>query len=193
MHQLREKVSWFWNYGAASARVSGESWWNGSPGSCRRYLKWPRTGRLNPGWGFHYIDDGYFELLLIRPYPAFQLLKMMISFFIKPVHSLNYMDLYRCREVTIYNLDHKAVQVDGEVIGRMGKVSGEILPQSLQVIVPPGSGATWTSYFESCSGLCSIPVFRNFSFPGGNRYRTCLIWFSELMTRPNTVRPSAII
>ncbi len=88
------------------------------------------------------IDDGYFELLLIRPYPAFQLLKMMISFFIKPVHSLNYMDLYRCREVTIYNLDHKAVQVDGEVIGRMGKVSGEILPQSLQVIVPPGSGAT---------------------------------------------------
>jgi diacylglycerol kinase family enzyme len=82
------------------------------------------------------IDDGYFELLFIRPYTFLQLLKMMVSFFTKPVHSLNYMDTYKCREVDIFNLEEKPVQVDGEIIGRMGKVSVEILPQSLVVVVP---------------------------------------------------------
>ncbi len=87
------------------------------------------------------IDDGYFELLFIRPYTILQLLKMMVSFFTKPVRSMNYMDTYKCRKVDIFNLEEKPVQVDGEIIGRMGKVSVEILPQSLVVIVPGDSKA----------------------------------------------------
>lgn len=82
------------------------------------------------------IDDGYFELLFIRPYTILQLLKMMVSFFTKPARSMNYMDVYQCREADIFNLDQKPVQVDGEVIGRMDKIFVEILPQSLVVVIP---------------------------------------------------------
>lgn len=82
------------------------------------------------------IDDGYFELLFIRPYTILQLLKMIIAFFTKPLHSVNYMDVYKCREVVIFNLEEKPVQLDGEIMGRLGKVSVEILPQSLLVTVP---------------------------------------------------------
>lgn len=92
---------------------------------------------INPGGE---IDDGYFELLFIRPYTLLQLAKMMISFFLRPFHSMNYMDVYRCKKVVVYNLDKKPVQVDGEIIGRMGKVSVEILPQSLLVMVPAEDG-----------------------------------------------------
>ncbi len=87
------------------------------------------------------INDGYFELLFIRPYTVVQLLKMLVSFFTKPVDSVSYIDTFRCREAVIHNLDLMPVQVDGEIIGRMGKVSVEILPQSLTVLVPPGTGA----------------------------------------------------
>jgi YegS/Rv2252/BmrU family lipid kinase len=87
------------------------------------------------------INDGYFELLFIRPYTVIQLLKMLVSFFTRPVHAMNYIDTFRCREAVIHNLDLMPVQVDGEIIGRMGKVSVEILPQSLTVLVPPGTGA----------------------------------------------------
>ncbi len=83
------------------------------------------------------IDDGYFEVLFIRPYSLVQLLKMVIFFFTRPARSMDYMDVYKCREAVIFNLDKKLLQVDGEILGRPGKISVEILHQSLTVMVPP--------------------------------------------------------
>jgi len=82
------------------------------------------------------IDDGLFELIFIRPYSFFGLLRMFILFFTKPLYSLNYVDTFSCRKAVIHNLDKNVIQVDGEIIGRTGEISVEIMPQCLRIMTP---------------------------------------------------------
>ena len=82
------------------------------------------------------IDDGKFEVIFIRPYSFWHLLKMIIPFYTRKIHTLDYVDTFSCKDAVIHNLKKQVLQVDGEVIGQMEKISVESIPQSLNVVIP---------------------------------------------------------
>ncbi|WP_159518215.1 diacylglycerol/lipid kinase family protein [Sunxiuqinia indica] len=82
------------------------------------------------------IDDGKFEIILIRPYSAWHLFHMIIPFFSRTIHELDYVDSYSCKKASIRNYKKKELQIDGELIGRIEEISVEIIPHALQILVP---------------------------------------------------------
>jgi len=82
------------------------------------------------------LDDGYFEIIVVRPQKAIEFIGMIIPFFTRKIHRLNYVDIYKCKKAIIRNLEKQMVQADGEIIGQPEQVFVENLPRSLKVIVP---------------------------------------------------------
>jgi diacylglycerol kinase family enzyme len=82
------------------------------------------------------IDDGFFEVIFVRPYSTWHLLRMIIPFYTRRIHTLPYIDTFSCKKAVIRNFQKQVIQVDGEVIGRNQEVVVEIMPQSLLVLVP---------------------------------------------------------
>ena len=82
------------------------------------------------------IDDGKFEVIFVRPYSFLQMLKMIIPFYTRRIHTLDYVDTFSCKNAVIHNVTKQVLQVDGEVIGPREKISVECIPQSLNVVVP---------------------------------------------------------
>ncbi|HKJ41883.1 MAG TPA: YegS/Rv2252/BmrU family lipid kinase [Sunxiuqinia sp.] len=81
------------------------------------------------------IDDGMFEVIFVRPYSFWHLAKMIIPFYTRKIHTLDYVNTISCTEAVIQTPKMQVIQVDGEVIGRMDKISIECLPSCLQVLV----------------------------------------------------------
>lgn len=82
------------------------------------------------------IDDGKFEVIFIRPYSFWHLLKMIVPFYTRKIHTLDYVDIFSSKSAVLYNMKKQELQVDGEIIGRQEKISIENVSQSLNVIVP---------------------------------------------------------
>ncbi len=82
------------------------------------------------------LDDGVFEIVLVRAYSIRHLLGMIVPLFTKTIHQLDYIDVYSCKSVRIETPKKEIVQVDGEVIGSMNVINANILENALQVMVP---------------------------------------------------------
>lgn len=82
------------------------------------------------------IDDGIFEIVFIKPYTLWQLLKLIVPFFSGKLHKQDTVDVYPGRSATIINREKSIFQIDGEVIGNPEKVTVEIKHKSLNVLVP---------------------------------------------------------
>lgn len=82
------------------------------------------------------LDDGYFEVIVIRPKKFVQVLRMIIPFFTRKIHLLNFIDIYKEKAVTIENYNRLPLQIDGEIIGQPERIHVEILPHAVQLIVP---------------------------------------------------------
>jgi diacylglycerol kinase family enzyme len=87
--------------------------------------------KINPGGK---IDDGRFELILLRPYSLWHLLQLIIASFLGRLTDLESVEAYSCRKLEIENSRKHVVQVDGEIIGQLQEIRVEILPQALRVI-----------------------------------------------------------
>jgi len=81
-------------------------------------------------------DDGRFEIIVFRPQKVLQLIKTVIPFFTRRIHTLKFIDVYRCKKAEIKNYSRQILQIDGEVIGKPDKIFVEIIPQPLDVIIP---------------------------------------------------------
>ena len=85
---------------------------------------------INPGGK---LNDGLFEIIVIRKLNLIELLKMLITH--RPFHP-NRIEVFQTKAVEI-NLKRKAYfQVDGEFLGKTICVRARILPQILNVILP---------------------------------------------------------
>jgi len=82
------------------------------------------------------LDDGLFEVIVIRPKKMGQLLKMIIPFFTRKIHQLDFIDIYKEKAVIIENYNRLPLQIDGEIIGQPERIHVEILPHALQLIIP---------------------------------------------------------
>jgi diacylglycerol kinase (ATP) len=79
------------------------------------------------------LNDGQFEIIVIRKLNVIELLKMLITH--KPFHP-NRIEVFQTKTVEM-NLKRKACfQVDGEFLGKEICVKARVLPQVLNVVVP---------------------------------------------------------
>ena len=81
-------------------------------------------------------DDGYFELVILRPENVSEFLEMLVPFYTRQIHTLDFVDTYKCKKVTIKNPERQTLQIDGEVIGQPLQVNVEILPRCVEMIIP---------------------------------------------------------
>ncbi len=79
------------------------------------------------------LDDGYFDLIVIKPVPKYKVPFLLIKF-MKGLHlNLPYVKAYRCKNINIASVDNLVINADGDLIGKT-PVDFTIAPYSLKVI-----------------------------------------------------------
>lgn len=82
------------------------------------------------------LDDGYFEICVIKPFRWYQFFPILFSFLTRRIRTSPHVNIYQCQTARIINRDEEILQIDGEVIGNPKTVDVKILPHAYQVIVP---------------------------------------------------------
>ena len=87
------------------------------------------------------IDDGKFELVIIKPFPRIHLLSISWKIFIGNLQTSEFVEVITCSSALIWSPKKTTLNIDGEIIGRTREIKIEILPGSLQIIVPENFAA----------------------------------------------------
>ncbi|SKB42130.1 diacylglycerol/lipid kinase family protein [Daejeonella lutea] len=82
------------------------------------------------------LDDGKFELVIVKPFPRVQLMSIAWKMFRGKLHTSDYVEIISCEEATIISSRKTTLQVDGEVIGKVKEIKLSIMPKALSVLVP---------------------------------------------------------
>nr|WP_255534777.1 hypothetical protein [Pedobacter sp. SYSU D00535] len=82
------------------------------------------------------LDDGKFELVIIKPFPRIKLLSIGWKMFRGTLESSEYVDVISCSNALIRTSKRTTLQVDGEIIGKVKEIKVEILHKALTLIVP---------------------------------------------------------
>ncbi|MFO8001269.1 MAG: diacylglycerol kinase family protein [Marinilabilia sp.] len=80
------------------------------------------------------IDDGKFEIVIIKPYPWHYIFRMFIAFFTGNIHRLRHVRILSCRRAKITVKPAQDLQIDGEPSGEVKSVEAKVLPSALEVI-----------------------------------------------------------
>lgn len=80
------------------------------------------------------IDDGQFEIIVIRPYPWWFVFTFAFASFLGSVHQMQYVRVYSAKEAKITLPEKQECQVDGEIIPETDSLRVEILPGVLKVV-----------------------------------------------------------
>jgi YegS/Rv2252/BmrU family lipid kinase len=79
------------------------------------------------------LNDGHFEIIIIRKISPGELFKMMISH--KP-YDPSKTELLKTKSVAVTSRHKTHFQVDGEYLGKINNLEATILPHALSIIVP---------------------------------------------------------
>ncbi|MBX2842147.1 MAG: hypothetical protein KTR26_10265 [Flammeovirgaceae bacterium] len=84
------------------------------------------------------LDDGYFELCIIKRISFKVLLLIILATLTGSVYKSKFVKIIRCKKAKIVLKKHKkmTLQADGEILGERNKIQLEIQPESLNIIVP---------------------------------------------------------
>jgi len=82
------------------------------------------------------LDDGKFELVIIKPFPGIKLLSIAWKMFVNQLHTSDYVEIISCHSAKVFSNKKTTLQIDGEVFGKVKEISIESLPGALKVIVP---------------------------------------------------------
>jgi len=80
------------------------------------------------------LDDGKFEIVVIKPYPWYYLFHMILAFFTGNIHRLRHIRTLSCKHATINMRPEQDLQVDGEPVGEFRHLEIEALPSAIKVI-----------------------------------------------------------
>lgn len=83
------------------------------------------------------IDDGKFELVVVRPFPRIKLLSIAWKMFTNNLHTSEYVQVHSCSKLHIHTSKLTTLQIDGEIIGKVREIQAEIIPSCLTLLVPP--------------------------------------------------------
>ena len=79
------------------------------------------------------LDDGMFEIVVVRKLNLIELLKMLITH--RPFHEKR-IEVFQCTNVELQLKRKVYFQVDGEYLGKLSAVKARILPRILYVMLP---------------------------------------------------------
>lgn len=82
------------------------------------------------------IDDGKFELVIVKPFPRVQLLSIAWKMFFGKLHTSDYVEIISCEKASVISNRKTTLQVDGEVIGKVREINLTVMPKALTVLVP---------------------------------------------------------
>lgn len=82
------------------------------------------------------IDDGYFEICIIKPFPKYRSLKILYRLFRNTIHKSKYSRIIRCKKAVIYNKENTSFHIDGEPAELVEKIEINIVPKGLRMIIP---------------------------------------------------------
>nr|MDQ6904063.1 diacylglycerol kinase family lipid kinase [Bacteroidota bacterium] len=78
------------------------------------------------------VDDGFFEIVIVRKLSFFPLIKMFFNY--KRLNPKK-VEVFRTKTASIITRKKTHFQVDGEYKGKIDKVSAKILPEKLKLLV----------------------------------------------------------
>lgn len=82
------------------------------------------------------LDDGKFELVIIKPFSKVHLLPITWKMFVGSLQTSEFVEVISCKKAVIRTSTSTTLQIDGEVIGKVKEITIEILPAALSVIMP---------------------------------------------------------
>lgn len=82
------------------------------------------------------IADGSIDLCMLRPFPHFQLPSLATRLFTKSMNTSSYMQIIRTSKVEIECPEAECMHLDGEFAPIKGRLTVEMVPKSLQILVP---------------------------------------------------------
>ena len=84
------------------------------------------------------LDDGKFELVIIKPFPRVKLLSSAWKMFTGRLHTSDYVEKISCKKATVVSNRKTTLQIDGEVIGKVKQINSKVMVKALRVLVPAG-------------------------------------------------------
>ena len=82
------------------------------------------------------IDDGIFEICIIRRFNKLHVFKMLYRVYSKTLHKSRYAKIIKAKKATIINIKSGEIHIDGEPVEMGKKITAEINPASLKILVP---------------------------------------------------------
>jgi YegS/Rv2252/BmrU family lipid kinase len=82
------------------------------------------------------MDDGEFEVVIVKPYPFFGLFSLAAAIFMGYLDKIKYAEIKNCKSVLLFKNKKQLLHIDGEIIEEAEKIEAKINPTSLKVIVP---------------------------------------------------------
>ena len=83
------------------------------------------------------VDDGFFEISLIEPFPKTAALGILYNLYTDSIHKSVYSRILKCKEATITKEPSDILQIDGEPVPTTSdEITVKLYKRSLQVLVP---------------------------------------------------------
>ena len=82
------------------------------------------------------VDDGKFELVIIKPFPKIHLLSITWKMFIGRLQTSEFVEVFSCKKAFIVTSKRTTLQIDGEVIGKTKEIDVEVLPLAVNMLIP---------------------------------------------------------
>ncbi len=82
------------------------------------------------------IDDGKFELVIVKPFPDIKIFSIAWKMFRNTLLTSDYIEIISCKEAQIHSSRRTTLQIDGEIIGKVKDIKAEIMHQALKVLLP---------------------------------------------------------
>lgn len=80
------------------------------------------------------MNDGKFELVIIRPYPWWFVFTFIYASFFGKLHKMQYVRVFSTKEASVELKGKQAFQVDGEVLEETEAVQLKVIPDAVQMI-----------------------------------------------------------
>jgi len=82
------------------------------------------------------LNDGKFELCIIKPFPLIYIFILMFKFFSGRLKTSKYVEIISCREALIKCNKKLLVHTDGELLGRHQLIHVTVIPQKIKIFAP---------------------------------------------------------
>jgi len=80
------------------------------------------------------LNDGRFEIILVKPHSWRLMFKLTVAFFTRSLHKLEFTRILSCKRAKISIQPQQFLQIDGELQAKTNHVSAEVVPDAIKLI-----------------------------------------------------------